>query len=275
MILFFAIFLFVLSFIVLVGTIYWAFCQKKQAYLEEYLPIYNKPVEYYCINLDKRPYKYEKLKEQIKELKKFKAIDGKLLDLDLVDERIFKKSFIKHIKNNETHKGHLGASFSHYNMLNEIVDNNNNSLYVIFEDDVILEKDWKEKALNAIERLELIDRNWDIFLLGFNCDYNHTGECHQNDNSPILLDQIVKINYFVGLWGYVINGKRAATKLKKEAFPASWMVDIEYGRLAKDKKINVYGTIPNIAFHPGHLKISSFNYEYNKPAINYYSDTNN
>lgn len=276
MILFVAISIFTLFFIIFIATCIWCWKFTKNETLE-ILPLYKKPVEYYCINLEKRPEKFQKLQQIVGTdlLKRFPAIDGKLLDLNLLDERVFTKHYINHVKENEKHRGHLGCSFSHYNMLNHIVNQNKNSLYVIFEDDAVLEKHWKENTLNAIERLELIDPHWDIFVLGFQCSYNYMNDCHANDTSSFLLDKIVEINFFSGLWGYVINGKKAANKILKESFPANWMVDLEYGKLAKNKKIKVYGVIPNTVFHPGQFEISSFNYGYVKPYLSYHSDTNN
>lgn len=106
----------------------------------------------YCINLDRRPEKWEQTKLQMEkfgiEAERFSAIDGQLLNLN-TDAR---------------KKAEIACSFSHLNLLKranqEIKDN-----VLIVEDDVI----FKDRAREFFDqRFPLIPANWDIIFLGAN-----------------------------------------------------------------------------------------------------------
>jgi glycosyl transferase family 25 len=90
----------------------------------------------YVINLKNRHDRYSEFIKKIskyfnnKLIEKFDAIDGKLLDLNLIKESYLKKG---------NKMGEIGCHLSHRNIWKLIADDdsiNNNDLCMIFEDDI-------------------------------------------------------------------------------------------------------------------------------------------
>lgn len=180
-----------------------------------------------------------------------------------------------HWSKNPQHLGHLGATLGHQKTWRDIVDFYHGVTF-IGEDDVLIDKYFKNLLNERLLELNQYDPDWDILLLGFSCSYDSYDKCHKNDpfKEPIGKG-LVKVGYFIGLWGYVINGKKSAEKILQNVFPYDWMVDHHLNLLIEKQVIQVYGCVPNIAMHPGSYGCSSWNYMTHNRADRYFSDTNN
>lgn len=236
-------------------------------------------IRYICISLPNRRKKFENLKSQLEKcnitnLDVFDAINGKELNLDLLGPDVITSRYKEHFRRNTKHRGHLGAAFSHVAVLRLMIEQGWKRT-VVFEDDVVVNSDFQVELFDSLQRLDIQDPEWDMFQLGFSCSYDSYDKCHRNDNLPFIDgEKIIKLGYGIGLFGYVINGPRAAAKILKDMFPISWHIDHFIQDLHYKKKISIYGAIPNIVFHPGTFEISSFNERYVKTAKGYRSDTN-
>lgn len=230
-------------------------------------------LRYLCINLQHRRYKYEKLRRAVPDLELFSAVNGRDLDVHLYKRtKLLTTSYTKHLENNPKQMGHLGATFSHVGVLQLICDEPSRT--VVLEDDSILPENFKTKVQECVYKMDLVDPEWDILQLGFSCKYDSYDKCHLNDNIKIQAGCIIKLGYAIGLFGYVINGSRAAQRVLNHVFPISWHIDHFYQTLNLQNKIRLYATIPNIVFHPGKMEISSFKEIYDTPTGRYISDTN-
>lgn len=93
---------------------------------------------------------------------RYNAIDGRKLKLY---RNYFRKSFLnKHsISYFENLKGSIACALSHCALWNMILKLNNDKTYVIMEDDIKFDKDFKKKIEFFIDRLP---NDWDVLYLG-------------------------------------------------------------------------------------------------------------
>lgn len=210
--------------------------------------------------------------ENIK-LEIFDGIVGKDLHVDRYHSGFLTSNYRRHFEHNPKQKGHLGATFSHLSVLQSIIDDQLGRTVVV-EDDCVLAKGFHEQVQDRIRQVEMVDPDWDILQLGFSCSYDSYSKCHQNDQVQIQAGNIIKLGYAIGLFGYVVNGEKGAQNILQNIFPISWHIDHHLQDLNTKGRIKLFGTIPNIVFHPGKVEISSFNETYNTPFRDYRSDTN-
>lgn len=242
------------------------------------LPVPKKEhLEFKCINLPFRRKKFERmhtmLQKQGIKLDVFDAIDGKHLLVQRYQDKFLTKKYKKHFETSPKQLGHLGATFSHLGILQLIIDDQLGRT-VVFEDDCIVKNGFNQDLRDCIQRMDLVNPDWDMLQLGFSCGYDSYSKCHQNDDVPIQAGKIIKLGYAIGLFGYVVNGEKGARNMLNNMFPIDWHVDHHYQTLNTKGKVNLYGTIPNIVFHPGKIEISSFDEVYNTNYTSYVSDTN-
>jgi len=229
-----------------------------------------------CLSLPFRSEKLRRLQQRLElyhwSAVHFSAVVGKDLDFRMY-KPIFQNSFYKHLKSNPKHMGHLGCLLSHIGMYRIIVDNHWD-VTLILEDDAVLDSDFRTKLGDRLARVNAIDPEWDLLLLGFSCSYDSYTKCHANDDHNLEWNYIAPVDYFMGTWAYVVNGTRAAQKILESMFPVTWCIDHHLCSLIKSKGLRVYGTLPSLAFHPGKWRISSWGYHYTEPFSHYKSDTN-
>ena len=234
-------------------------------------------VEYRCISLPYRRNKFERMEKMFAKqgltLKLFNAINGKDLHIERYHERFLTKSYRNHFSKKPNHKGHLGATFSHLGMLQLICDEDL-GVTAVFEDDCTICKDFESELLDCIQKVDLIDPDWDVLQLGFSCSYKSYGKCRQNDGVEIQAGRIIRLGYGIGLFGYVVNGTKGAQNMLQNMFPINWHIDHWWQTLNTRGVVKLYATIPNIVFHPGTVEISSFNEVYKTPYRVYVSDSN-
>lgn len=235
------------------------------------------PIDYICVNLPHRRNKLEAIRNVFQtygvEIQAFDAVDGRNLNMDLYNTSTLTASYSKRIKSNPEQKGHLGAAFSHLGVLQLIIDHQKNRTLVV-EDDCVLGNDFITRLQEALVRMDLTDPTWDILQLGYSCSYDDCRLCHRNDEISVQEGGIVKIGYSIGLFGYVVNGVKAAENIMNHVFPIDQHIDHHYQQMNLDGQIRMYGVIPNILFHPGKMVISSYGEVYSTNSQWYFSDTN-
>lgn len=107
----------------------------------------------YCLNLDRRPDKWEKVKNRFDKLKlnvnRFSAVDG-----NNISDKVLNKY-------NKINKFEVGCILSHYNIIKDAKLNKYKRI-LIFEDDVIFCEDFNILFKNKISKI----KNWKILYLG-------------------------------------------------------------------------------------------------------------
>lgn len=157
----------------------------------------------------------------------FDAVVGKTLNIDKLDESIFKKGSI-----NYSH-GAIGCALSHLQLWEKCIELN--KPIIIMEDDAIVSKDFNKHINNLMNNL--LPKNWDIIQLNYNFDsilsYDNTNfercvsifnktkvtKTHISNfvNSKINTT-IAKLNNCFGMSAYIIN-PNGAKKMKEMCFP--------------------------------------------------------
>ena len=125
-----------------------------------------KNLKTWVINLERRSDRLEKFKnnhpEICNELNVLKAHDGRNLRLTPKIARLVAPNRFG------WHKGKIGCCLSHIELWNKLcLEENDDAVYLILEDDVILDKEWKEKVVSAFQHND-VPANWDVVYLGGN-----------------------------------------------------------------------------------------------------------
>jgi GR25 family glycosyltransferase involved in LPS biosynthesis len=143
----------------------------------------------YCINLEKRPDRWEKVSKQFNELsltvERFPAYNGDTLNPT------------RHYPIN---KGEVGCFMSHYRILEKILKSEGDN-FLIFEDDVEFCKNFNELLE---DHLKQIPKNWDMIYLSGHI----MGKAHKVGKN------IYKGKAIMATDSYFVN-KKSAAKIKK------------------------------------------------------------
>lgn len=107
----------------------------------------------YCLNLDRRPEKWKAVNRRFSKfgiaVERFSAIDGNFIDS-------------KYLKNHpRLNKYEIGCMLSHYRIIQDAKEKGYQRI-LIFEDDVLLCKDFNQKFIQKISKLP----NWKVLYLG-------------------------------------------------------------------------------------------------------------
>jgi GR25 family glycosyltransferase involved in LPS biosynthesis len=237
------------------------------------------PERAFCISLSYRENKWGRVRESLAaqgiEAERLTAVVGSQLWPGDYDERVISERFRKHVEDKPGHIGHLGCSLSHSTLYRTVVDDRVDGPVLVVEDDATFGPEFRAQLADRLARVGKVDPAWDVLLLGFSCGYNSYDKCHENDNAEILGGGcLMQVRRFMGTWGYVINGRRAAARILEGLFPHGWAIDHHMCDMAAKDKLKLYGCVPTIAFHPGEFAISSAGYVKVEPYSNYVSDTN-
>jgi GR25 family glycosyltransferase involved in LPS biosynthesis len=161
----------------------------------------------YLINLDIRPDRLKFIDEMLKreniDYIRFPAIYGKELK---DDDPAYKQYFNESVK---LSPGQYGCALSHIKIYEMIVNDNelnDEDLICIFEDDITLETDFKNKTNEFIKNINKLDKDWRIALLGV----------YMKNGSPTEYQNILKVNHTpnYGTFGYCIRKKMAKQLLE-------------------------------------------------------------
>ena len=216
-------------------------------------------VKTFCISLDRRPDRYNRMiiQPEIKKLpnfKKFSAVDGQTLDIK-TDTRV--STLGRYNIMNNTRRSHdlldsiggVGCALSHITLWQNLLKSNDN-VFLIVEDDLVLQQgDWEKVRQLYLQNKWLQDSNkWDIWSVG-----NLT--CVPADNDTKKENKFIFCKEFVGFNSYFIS-RTGAEKLVKEAFPIQQHIDwftSYYAQTHPDFKI-VYNKSFNLEQDPAFLE---------------------
>jgi hypothetical protein len=173
----------------------------------------------YCINLDRRPDRWEKVglefeKFGIKGVERYSAIDG------------------NKIENRTTLlNGEIGILHTHLDLI-KICKSNNFDNVLIFEDDVIFSDEVRE-----IEKyINQVPKNWDMIYFGGNHSYGLPS--HVNGN-------LYRLNKTVALQCVAINNS-VFDEIIENLPKSQRQVDVFYWSI--QQKGNCYGFLPNLTY---------------------------
>ncbi len=173
----------------------------------------------YCINLDRRPDRYEFAKKEfekfgIENVERFSAIDGNLIT-----------------NNTNLLKGELGILETHISLIKKCIEEGLNNV-LIMEDDVV----FTNKLNNLDEYMLSVPSDWDFIYFGGN---------HKYGNPPEKINEkVIKLNFTVAIHCIAIKNTMFETILNVLEMKKK-QVDGYYGDL--QKIFNAYSFYPNIA----------------------------
>lgn len=198
----------------------------------------------YMINLERKKHVADNSLQKLKNLTDtdennifsnieiYEAIDGQLLNKNDINNNITLKAKYT-LKNPSSYDdirsvGEIGCYLSHTNIWKEIVNNNYNNC-IIFEDDIIPDKNY-EKIIKYIQN---VPDDYDIAYLGW---WTRKNMNNINKNSKWLYTiNNSGIPNVLGLYAYIISNK-GAKKLLSKAFP----IDVQL-----DTYVSLYNNINN------------------------------
>jgi len=140
--------------------------------------------------------------------------------------------------------GEIGCYMSHMNLLKKISESEYDGWTIIFEDDLVLESNFKEELNKILKNLENND-NFDIIYLGNN--YQH--DCDKG----VFKDNLCYPNTPYGTQAYMVN-KRSAKKIYDLLKIIDNPIDVKYDYLMKENKINGLVVVPSLVFQNNETK---------------------
>ncbi len=224
-------------------------------------------VDFVCISLEKRVETHfkalqQKLAPYHIELTHFPAIDGKKLNLeDFPMTPYYREHFLSNQRDFEQgktktfYRGHLGCAVSHLQVIK-----NMKHMTVIFEDDANPQPNFRRDLQTALASVSQLDPEWEILLLGFSANYDDYHFSKLNDREPIYEGNIVRVVNWIGGWSYVVRNQTVAQKILNFFQPMRWHYDLVLAEESRNNNLRVYGTMPTISNHVGHMRISSWNF---------------
>jgi len=190
-------------------------------------------VKSFCINLDKRKDRWERMIKQpeikrIPNLTRFSAVEGSKIDI-ASDSRI--STLCRYNITNHTRRSHdlldsaggVGCALSHITLWQNLLKSHEN-VFLVVEDDLVLQPgDWAKVRRLFEENEWLHDSNkWSIWSIG-------NLRCRAGPNKPYPHEgkkenKWLECKEFVGFNSYFIS-RSGAEKLLKECFPIQHHID--------------------------------------------------
>ena len=199
--------------------------------------------EIYLINMPKNIDRLKNFEQSyansdmsFKKFNVFPAIIGKELNIiDYVSPKAYTQLLISEKTGTRMHhydltRGAVGCYLSHLSIYKKIIENNLN-YGIILEDDAIIANDFYKRLLHG---LNVVPKDWDIFLLGVICLKCDIGK------------EYINIERFWGTHGYIINNQSAKKLIEYLDKPLSKQIDADMSLLIKKGIINVYAINPII-----------------------------
>ncbi len=171
------------------------------------------------INLDRRTDRWESFKKTATEAgltdyEKYSAVDGKELRLtpDI-------KTFFRNNRFN-WRRGIMGACMSHYNLWKELATSSDCEYYLIFEDDINLCDNFKEKLDMTISKIK--KTTYPLLLLGYTSDKEFIKKIYDHDKDDVLIYELKnKAHIWGGIFAYFIHrsfAKKLVDSINKDGF---------------------------------------------------------
>lgn len=196
----------------------------------------------YCINLTKRPDRWENTQIIFNELgfddvERYEGIDGETLELTESE----KKSFLT--------AGHFGIMQTQINMISEAKEKGYKTI-LLLEDDVY----FSDEIHKLKEYMDAVPDDWDMIYFGGS---------HNHGIPPTKInDKIIKLGRTVQTQCVAIKNT-VYDKILKIAEPRTRSIDAYYADL--HPTINAYGFTPSMAFQtPGYSDVANQIVDYNR-----------
>ena len=227
--------------------------------------ISNKDISTYVINLERCKKKKEKMSKMLVknnlDFNIYNAVNSSNFTIDFIkNNNDIDKPFKEWLLKDKSQWGHLGCSMSHYNVLKQFIENDNEKFLLVLEDDCILDDNFSKKLIKILNNN--INLNFDLLLCGYNCDsdyFNNPNHCKLNKNYK-QFNNIRSINYFIGTHSYIIN-KNKANNILNDCKPYIWCLDHQFSGFIKDKNYKIYGIFKPIAFSQGDNILTEWKYK--------------
>lgn len=242
--------LIILIFVIFI-LIFFKITQKKEFYSNSNPINVNKTI---VINMKKDKERLDYIKKQCQKanikFERFNGIDGTKLNIDKLEKnksiQFHKNSFFNHDRQGRSSlKGSIGCALTHKKIWEQIINSDKKNT-LIFEDDVIIPKNFLKK-FNFYSKQ--IPNNWDIIFLGGVRIFGK--KITKNVIKAVSTPDNIMNN--CGLYAYIIN-KNSAKKLINICNPINNYIDIQINR--HYNTINAYYIQPNIIKHNFQIKSS-------------------
>ena len=204
----------------------------------------------------------------------FQGVNGKTVDINRIQmsaryRRFFDMRIADHNGSVRDYRGHLGCTLSHLAVLKSITS----PLTVVLEDDVCPSENISPKITELIKAATRVEKDWELLLLGFSCDYKDHHFNRLNDVEPVYEGGVVRLHHWIGQWAYVVRDPTTAQRLFALLNPIPWHIDLALANLARTGRVMVLGAVPPLVNHPGHLRLSSFDTDQHGDPRRIKSDT--
>ncbi|AYV80675.1 MAG: putative fucosyltransferase [Harvfovirus sp.] len=197
-----------------------------------------------CVNLQRRTDRKENMIKLFNDnninVDFMKAVDGKNLEKSDLLKALYENNDFNY------RKAIIGCSLSHVNLWLNLLDDTKNDYYIIYEDDIILAKNYKTKINKIIEQA----KNQDIIFLGYHMYkdkkklYDHIYNI--DDSEHITLHPLNKSVYIGGTFGYIIN-KNGANQMMNYIGKNGIKHGIDYV-MKINEMVNCYECQPMVIF---------------------------
>lgn len=164
----------------------------------------------------------------------------------------------------------LGCALSHSEIWAELIEASGDSaeMMLILEDDAVINTARPVEKL--LLRLLAEAPKYDFVALGASMDESWNAACKANSPPEWLCDDLVRLKFFAGFWGYIITrqgAKRALTALWGTATsprPLTGDCDILIATEASEGRLDAAMCVPNLVLHPswGRVRQTCIDYEY-------------
>merc|ERR1719321_181014 len=152
----------------------------------------------------------------------------------------------------------IGVYLSHTRLLKQIMNehkNETNAMYLILEDDSILQPDWYAKFMKI---LPTVPKDWDMLRIGYGTDGNF--RCEDKVNQDWYENRAPTRNkgndkaFYPGNTAYLVRPQTIPTILKQlSTMP---VLDVDGTMISKEGGMRVYGVSDALAFHGNGLGLS-------------------
>ena len=196
------------------------------------------------INLERRKDRKEKMEElfkneHISNWVMMKAVDGNRLEPDIqVASLFYGNDFCNR-------KAVIGCALSHYELWQMLLEDKTNEYYVIFEDDVELDKQFYERFYSLQQ--DMAEK--DFLFLGYHMYNKHRDSVkhkYRNNNTKIEVEKLNTDLYIGGYFCYSIN-KTGAKKMLDYIEEFGIKHGIDYMNIVNEN-IDSYECVPQLVF---------------------------
>merc|ERR1719152_281019 len=140
-------------------------------------------------------------------------------------------------------------------IMNEHQNATNNEMYLIVEDDAILQPDWHAKLMKILPN---VPKDWDMLRIGYGTDSNL--RCEDKINNDWYENRAPTRNkgndkaFYAGNTAYIVRPQSIPTILKQlSSMP---VLDVDGTMISKEGGMRVYGVSDPLVFHGNGMGLS-------------------